>query len=615
MSGRQPRGRIAVAVMAALVFAACATRARDDRPAPAAPAGGGTLQVAMTDPAYHGFDPQASYTRSQFELLRCCLVRTLMTYRGVPNFEGTQPVPDLATGPPSVSTDGTTWTFHLRPGIYYAPPLQDVDVKSGDIVRALLRAGSGDDGGGPGMQYLGSIEGFDEYARGDADSIAGVSTPDDLTLQVHQTRSDRSIEHLFAMAFTSPLPPVPNDPDAAFGVATGHPFASTFEGGPPDADGYGPFLVSTGPYMIEGSGDLDPSLPPDAQTPASGFTPGWWFDDPGSIVLVRNPSWDPATDPNRPALPERIEIAIAVDENPYPPLVDGGVDLVMSENPPAPLLQQYQSSPDLQDRIATAAGSATNFMALNVAEPPLDDVHVRRAIALALDRGSMVPPGTSIASHLIPDPLVGGLLTAWSPFPTAPATGDLAAAHAEMDRSRYGANGRCAGPSCHVLIRLPDAPKDAELAEAALRSALASLGIVPKFRESTCDPREHIGICTTGWVTDFPDAGNMIVPFLNSEDGFDPSRLGATPQQLRQWHYAATRVPSIQVDYERCATLAGVEAAMCWARIDQLLTSELVAVVPISSSDVVRLRSGDINGFAIDQAFGEPALDRISVEG
>lgn len=62
----------------------------------------------MTEPAYHGFDPQASYSQPQFELLRCCLVRTLMTYRGVPNFEGTQPVPDLATSPPSVSTDGKT---------------------------------------------------------------------------------------------------------------------------------------------------------------------------------------------------------------------------------------------------------------------------------------------------------------------------------------------------------------------------------------------------------------------------------------------------------------------------------------------------------------------------
>ena len=163
----------------------------------------------------------------------------------------------------------------------------------------------------------------------------------------------------------------------------------------------------------------------------------------------------------------------------------------------------------------------------------------------------------------------------------------------------------------------PTADEGADLAIAALEPALASIGITAKFRESTCfDPREHIGICDTGWFADFPDAGNMIVPFLATEDGFDPSHLGASREQLRQWGYTKVkRVPSIQIDYERCATLAGVEAAMCWARIDQLLTGELVAAVPISSADVIRLRSGDISGFAIDQAFGEPALDRISVDG
>jgi peptide/nickel transport system substrate-binding protein len=607
--------RIGATFAAAVVFAACATSVRDDRTPAAAAAGGGTLQVAMTEPAYHGFDPQASYSQPQFELLRCCLVRTLMTYRGVPNFEGTQPVPDLATGPPSVSTDGKTWTFHLRPGIHYAPPLQDVTVTSGDIVRALLRAGSGQVNGGPGIAYLGSIEGFDEYVDGRAATIAGVSTPDDLTLQVHQIRSDRSIEHLFAMAFTSPIPPLPNDPDAALGVATGHPFSSTFEGGPPKAEGYGPFLVSTGPYMIEGSESLDLTAPPGEQTPTSGFAPGWWFDDPGSIALVRNPSWDPATDPNRPALPDRIEIAISPAENPYPLLEDGEIDLVMSENPPPPLLRRYQKAAELQDHIATTAGSATDFLAMNVSQPPFDDVHVRRAVALAIDRASMVPPDKSITSHLIPDPMIGGLLTAWSPFPTTPDTGDVAEAHTEMDRSRYGDSGRCAGPYCHAVIRPPD--QGADLAIAALKRALASLGMTWEFRDSACfDPREHIGICDTGWFADFPDAGNMIVPFLSTEDGFDPSHLGASREQLRQWGYTKVKsVPSIQVDYERCATLAGVEAAMCWARIDQLLTGELVAAVPISSAEVIRLRSGGISGFAIDQAFGEPALDRISVDG
>ena len=254
--GRRTAGSLAIVAVSFAVIAACASRRSRTGPAQARDEGG-TLRVAMMDPAYQGFDPQASYTPPQFEVLRCCLTRTLMTYRGLPNFEGTQPVPDLATGRPSVSTDGTTWTFHLKRGIHYAPPLQDLEVKAGDIVRALLRAGTEMPGGGPGAQYLTSIEGFSEFMQGDAESIAGVSTPDDYTLQIRQTSPDRSIEHVFALPLTSPIPPLPGVPDAVLGVATGHPFASTFEGDPPQADGFGPFLVSTGPYMVEGAENLD----------------------------------------------------------------------------------------------------------------------------------------------------------------------------------------------------------------------------------------------------------------------------------------------------------------------------------------------------------------------
>ncbi len=187
------------------------------------------------------------------------------------------------------------------------------------------------------------------------------------------------------MAFTSPIPALPADPDAVLGVATGHPFASDFTGGPPDAEGYGPFLVSSGPYMIEGSEELDLTAPPQEQVPTSGISPGWWFNDPGSIVLVRNPSWVSATDPNRPAHPERIEVSIVSTKDPYSGLADGDTDLVMGENPPPEVLRAYTGSPDLQDRIATATGTATRFVLLNVALPPLDDVHVRRAVALTID--------------------------------------------------------------------------------------------------------------------------------------------------------------------------------------------------------------------------------------
>ncbi len=310
-------------VAAAVLIAGCVSAAPRSTPASA----GGSLRVALASPTFFGLDPQGVYDIYESELLRCCLLRTLMTYPGVPDIPGTQPIPDLAARPPSVSADGMTWTFHLRSGIHYAPPLEYVEVTSSDVVRALLRVGgeqvvTDGEAFGPGLVYLPLIEGFSEYADGATDTIAGVSTPDEHTLRVREVRRDASIVHLFAMAFTAPIPPVPGDPDATFGAATGHPFDTDFYPplpGGPRAEGYGRFLTATGPYMLEGAGDLDLSLPPEQQVPISGFTPGWWLggdDYHGHIAMVRNPSWDPATDPNRRAFADRIEIAVAPSRNP-----------------------------------------------------------------------------------------------------------------------------------------------------------------------------------------------------------------------------------------------------------------------------------------------------------
>jgi len=80
-----------------------------------------------------------------------------------------------------------------------------------------------------------------------------------------------------AMPASAPIAPNPDDPSARLGIAEGH------------TKDYGRYLVGTGPYMFEGTDQLDFSVPPDEQEQVAGYIPG------RQIVLVRNPSWDPAT--------------------------------------------------------------------------------------------------------------------------------------------------------------------------------------------------------------------------------------------------------------------------------------------------------------------------------
>jgi ABC-type oligopeptide transport system substrate-binding subunit len=55
--------------------------------------------------------------------MRCCLLRTLLSYQGAPTSQGGATLrPDLAASMPTVSDDGLTWTFRIRQGLQYAPP-------------------------------------------------------------------------------------------------------------------------------------------------------------------------------------------------------------------------------------------------------------------------------------------------------------------------------------------------------------------------------------------------------------------------------------------------------------------------------------------------------------
>ena len=577
----------------------------------------------MTQPSYQGFDPQVSYTSPQWEVLRCCLLRTLMTYRGLPGSEGTKLYPDLAAAPPSVSSDGLTWTFRLKRGIHYAPPLEDVEIKAQDIVRALLRSGSPDVPFNAGVYYLTLVEGFDEYAAGEAESIAGVSTPDDYTLQIRETRPDASIVHLFAMAFSAPIPPQPGDPEATFGVAEGHPFEvdDSYEQAPTKI-GYGPFLVASGPYMIEGAPEMDLTLPPEERTPAQGFTPAWSDVDEeirGSLTLVRNPSWDRATDPNRAALPDRIEVVIQpADESLFDALTDGSVDVTLGRDHPPDVIDRLRSAGETAGLVVQTPGPASSYLAMNVAQPPFDDVHVRRALAFALDRSTLPAApfdAGSVTSHLVPDPMEGSFLSAWDPFTSVGSEGNLEAARAEMDASRYGRKGRCAAPECdRVLLGLYAGESDPR----PIQAALESLGISSVVRElAPCAPEDHIALCMAGWQVDYPDAGNFFVPHLSGQLTPDQgaSLLGASPEDLREWKYDVREVPSIDQDYSRCAAQVGIRATICWARLDQLLVGTLAAVIPLVIAQTVRIQGVRVTSYSMDQAFGEPSLDRIVVEG
>jgi ABC-type dipeptide transport system, periplasmic component len=231
------------------------------------------------------------------------------------------------------------------------------------------------------------------------------------------------------MPAAAPIPPLPGDPKARLGIATGHD------------DNFGRFIVGTAPYMFEGTDLLDFSLPPDDQEPVAGYDVG------RSIVLVRNPSTTrprttcaraTSTASRSRSAGTRTILALKVDA--------GELDMVYDGVPPAAQIRQYASNPDLQDQIHSDPSDAVRYIEMNLATPPFDDQNVRIALNYALDKEGFRqlrggPLFGELAGHIMVNSLQGDQLKDYDPYPSPNGQGDLTAAKAAMAASKYDSDG------------------------------------------------------------------------------------------------------------------------------------------------------------------------------
>jgi len=571
---------------------------------------GGTFVGGMLGDISAAFDPQKEYYSVTWEYYRCCLLRTLLTYPALPGTEGNELVPDIAEDLPEVSEDGLTWTFNLKQGIMYSPPLQDTEVVADDFIRAMERtANPKTNTGGYGFYYS-VIEGFDEFGEGKADTISGMTAVDDYTLEITLTDPVGDLGYRMAMPTTAPIPE---------GVTDGH-----------DKD-YGRFLIGTGPYMIEGTDQLDFSAPPGDQKPTSGYKPG------KLIVFVRNPSWKAETDEVRKAYIDRFEFPIGGTEEDIANKIDAGeVDLSVDGVPPAQQIRQYQADPNKKDNIHVFQEDVIRYIEMNVAEPPFDDIAVRKAVNWALDKDGMRrvrggPLFGEIAGHNIVPSLLGGELEGYDPYGSENSQGDIEAAKEEMKNSKYDTDGDgvCDAPECKGVLAVTDEADPYPDQAALIQDNFKPLGItldVKSFERNTMydkclNPDEHTAICLApAWGKDYPDATTYGEPLFGDTAIYpaccNRSLLGASSDLLKKAGYETTDVPSADDKIAECdETPAGDERFQCWGELDTALMEEHVPWIPYLFSNSVDVVSERVVGYRYDQFAGLMALDQIALQG
>jgi peptide/nickel transport system substrate-binding protein len=494
---------------------------------------------------------------------------TTATQRGLlgsPPTAGSAIVPDLASEPPQVSSDGRTVTVHIKRGVRFSPPVNR-EVTSRDVGYAIERGFFKTVANPYAGSYFRDVTG----ARAGAPPgtrISGLETPDDQTLVLRLTKPRGGlVATALVMSLTAPVPPE---------------YAAAFDRRDPST--YGRHQVATGPYMIEN----------DAAGNTVGYIPG------KSIHLVRNPNWDPSTD-YRPARLDDIVISEGNSdtERASHRILTGSGMVSADFVPPAAVLRR-----DLRghrDQFTFTAEGGVNFMPLNTKLPPFTNINVRRAVVAGFDRaGTLRAAGGRrvgiLATHFIPPGVpgheeAGGLS----------GTGSKLYAKSHGDRKLAARYFRRAGfRSGHYEGRRPVSVLTSNDAVGlgigkSVRRNLERLGFRVRVRAVSFDsmldacgrPGTRIHMCPYfGWYRDFPDAETVIDPLFN----------GANIHESGNNNVAQLDEPKINQAIESAKALVDPQArANAWAAIDKQIV-DLAPGVALFYPSWGSIRSRDVDG-------------------
>jgi ABC-type transport system substrate-binding protein len=447
--GREPHARRCMLALLGALLTACPALPDGPRYRGAGntqPVHGGTLMM-WEEARVRMLDPHAAFDEISGVLIRM-LFDSLYRYDHAMKLE-----PAIASALPVISADGRTLTVPIRRGVRFHNGRL---LTARDVVWSFERM-LHPDLNSPGAPYYRAIVGLREYQARQAPHIAGLSAPDEQTFRIELTRADQSFAFTLAMRFASPV--------------------AREEVERPGADmkrrpvGQGPFRLVT------------------------------W--DPGvRVVLDRHRQY---YDPERPYLDRVVFEEALKRDTAFMRFRNGEVDIVPRMSPADSMFVRTGGFKAL-----SAVGPQADIYGffMNVELAPFDNVHVRRAVAFAIDRerwararnGAIRPAG-----QLLPPKVMGhdAALPHLQHF-------DLARAKEEMV-----AAGHPGGLDEPVTLWTSDGSA-ARMYGALLQADLMKIGIevqlkqvsFPVYLEETGKPRTA-QMVAGGWVMDFPDPSNL----------------------------------------------------------------------------------------------------------
>ncbi|KJS58958.1 ABC transporter substrate-binding protein [Streptomyces rubellomurinus] len=565
-----PRRLAAASATVALVVGAAACGPKADGGGgtgkDAAPQRGGTLTVLNQNPQDQ-FDPARLYTSGGGNV-PSLVFRTLTTRNRADGAAGTKVVPDLATDTGTPSEGATVWTYHLRDGLTFedGSPITTADIKYG-IERSFAPELSG---GAPYLRdwLVGAADYQGPYK--DGRTLDSIETPDAKTIVFHLAKPEGDFPYL---ATQTQFAPVPKAKDTGTKYQD-HP-------------------VSSGPYQVEKN-----------------------ENDGAHLVLKRNPNWSAATDDQRKAYPDTIDVQSGLDPAVINQRLSAGTGadaaaVTTDTNLGPSELAQVKDDKALAARVGTGHFGYVNYLAFNPKVKPFDNPKVRQAIAYALNRTSVVNAagGSSLAeaaTTYLPAQETFGY-TPYDPFP-AGATGSPEKAKEALKEAGYPDGltvtlthstdtGKGYGPNLATAVQ--DGLKAAGIT--VRLEALDSTRYSKTIHTVGTEP----GFFLSGWGADWPSGGPFLAPIFDGRqivtDGYN-------------FNSAQLDDASVNDEIDRINKITDhAEAAKRWGALDQRI-GEQALTVPLFHPVYKRLYGKDVRNIVISDWTGVLDISQVAVK-
>ncbi|MCF7747110.1 ABC transporter substrate-binding protein [Sulfitobacter sp. M39] len=417
---------------------------------------GGNITVTYKDDVAT-LDPAIGYDWQNWSMIKSL-------YDGLMDYEpGTTELrPGLAESY-DISEDGKVFTFKLREGVKF----HNGRVMTADDVKYSLDRVTNPATQSPGAGFFGSIEGYDAVSSGEATELSGVKVLDEQTVEITLSRPDATFLHVMGLNFASVVAKEAVE-------AAGADFGKT--------------AMGTGAFKLA----------------------DWTIGQ--KLVFEKNQDYW------REGLPYLDSVTFEVGQEPIVALLrlqNGEVDVPGDGIPPAKF-QEVMGDPEQAARVIEGGQLHTGYITLNVKMAPFDNVDVRKAVNMAInkERITQVINGRAVPATQPLPPSMPGYTEGYEGYPYDP----------EAAKALLAEAGFSDGFETELFVMNTDPnPRIAQ----AIQQDLSKIGVKATIQSlaqasviaagGEADQAPMIWSGGMAWIADFPDASNFYGPILGCD--------------------------------------------------------------------------------------------------